>query len=259
MSSAPGTIDLPDPRQGGIDRYSVAIVTAPASLGDLLDAVLRIGARGHGRAFAILDDVDQCVYTRGHAINGHDLDAEVGYPDDDTADAIDRYEADLFATVLATLRASDAAANWESIPEEFVTVAEDIDALVSLNRDPSVLLEAKHVVQQVPDASVDALLADVPNGYFSGDWTPFQSLAVTRRLWDRYGYEPWGIGARSLAFHRPAGVLPSDLVGALIADLQHLYGQPDSPVWAELAHFIERSTTLVLGYTEDFAELVTEA
>lgn len=259
MSPAPDTIDLPDPRNGGIDRYSVAVVREPASVTELLDAVLRISADGEGRAFAILDDVDQCVYTSGHAINGHDLDAGVVYPDDDSPEAVDRYEADLFAAVLAALRASDGAANWASIPDEFVTVAEDIDALVSLQRDPSVLLEAMHLVQRVPESSVDALLANVPNGYFSGDWTPFQSRAVTRRLYDRYGYEPWGIGARTLAFHRPAGDLSSDLVGPLITDLQHLYGQQDSSSWAELANLIEHSAILILGYTEDFAELVTEA
>ncbi|MFK4788664.1 hypothetical protein [Microbacterium sp. ZW T5_56] len=259
MSSAARTIDLPDPHDGGIDRYSVAIVREPASLTDLLAAVLRIAARGEGRSFVILDDAGQCLYTSGHAINGHDLDDGVEYPDDDSPEAIDRYEADLFTTVLAALRASDPAVNWASVPEEFATNAEDIDALVSLNRDPSVLLESTHVVQRVPEQSVDGLLADVPNGYFSGDWTPFQSLAVTRRLHDRYGYEPWGIGARSLAFHRPAGVLPSDLSGPLMADLQHLYGQPNSPAWSDLAKLVESTTILVLGYTEDFAELVTEA
>jgi hypothetical protein len=256
MSSASGTIDLPDPRQGGIDRYSVAIITQPASLAELLAAVVRIGEGQQGRTFALLDDADQCLYTSGHAINGHDLDTGVTYPEDDSAAAVDQYEAELFAAVLSALRGSDPEAAWVSIPEGFATDAGDIDALVSLHRDPSPLLEAAHVVQRVPEASVDGLLADVPNGYFSGDWTPFQSLAVTRRLHERHGYEPWAIGARTLAFHRPVDASALD-VDALIADLQHLYGQPEAPAWGELAELLRSSTFLVLGYTEDFAELVT--
>jgi hypothetical protein len=258
MSSASGTIDLPDPRHGGIDRYSVAIVREPATAGELLAAVLRIGDGREGRTFALLDDPDQCLYTSGHAINGHDLDAGVTYPDDDSVAALDRYEAELFAAVLSSLGASDPVAAWVSIPEEFATDTSDIDALVSLHRDPSPLLEAVHVVQRVPEASVDGLLADVPNGYFSSDWTPFQSLAVTRRLHERHGYEPWAIGARILAFHRPADAAALD-VDALIADLQHLYRQRDSPAWGELAELLRSSTLLFLGYTEDFAELVTAA
>ncbi|ACU70920.1 conserved hypothetical protein [Catenulispora acidiphila DSM 44928] len=49
----------------------------------------------------------------------------------------------------------------------------DIDALVALNRDPGLLLDDRHVVQCLPtDDSLD-LLADIPNGYFTDDWSPF--------------------------------------------------------------------------------------
>jgi hypothetical protein len=257
MSPGPRTVDLPHPNHRGIDRYSIALIR-PRTFAELWAEFRRIADAREGRTFVILDDVDQCLYTSGHAANGHDLDEGVEYPGDDSGPATAQYEADRFAAVLGVLEASDSNAHWGSLPEEFVTGENDIDALVRLNSDPSVLLDDSHVVQNVPDAGVASLLADLPNGYFSGDWTPFQSLAVTRRLHERHGYQPWGIGARSLAFHRPAGAMSSDLGDALIADLQHVYGQADSPAWADLAALVQSSPLLLLGYTEDFAELVSD-
>ena len=252
------TVQLPSEGRRGIDHYSIALITQPATFSTLRDEVLRLSALNSGRTFVTLDNLSQCLYTSGHAVNRHDLDGDVEYPDDDSRSALDDYEAAVFATSLAVLNAPETSVAWSELSDALVTAEADIDALVELNRHPERLLDDVHVVQSVPDSGVLSLLANIPNGYFESDWTPFQSLAVTRRLAERHGYEPWGIGASTLAFLSVLDDPAERDAAALVADLQHLYGHSGVQAWTELSEILAEKPILILGYTEDFAELASD-
>ncbi|WP_350348360.1 hypothetical protein ABIQ69_00040 [Agromyces sp. G08B096] len=74
------------------------------------------------------------------------------------------------------------------------TDAHDIDALLELNRRADLLVEESHVVQCLPSERENALLANLPDGYFEGGWNPFQLRAVVTRIRERHGYVLAGIG-----------------------------------------------------------------
>ncbi len=252
------TISLPSDGHRGIDRYSVALITGAASFVDLLDEFRKIAKPLTGLTFITLDNLDQCLYTSGHAINRYGLDVGVAYPDNDSVEAREGYEAAVFAGSQMRLNDPESMVEWDELSGTLVTVEADIDALVELNRNPGLLLGDVHVVQNVPVDGDSSLLAGIPNGYFEGDWTPFQNLAVTRRLVKWHGYVPWGIGASTLGFVNTFDHPGQRDIPALIADLQHLYGHPELSAWQELAQILGASSTLILGYADDFAELVTD-
>lgn len=250
---------LPAEGHRGVNRLSVAVITAAQSFDALLAAFRRVEAAhgGDGRCFLTLDDPNQCLYTSGHARGKHDLDGDVQYPDDETDDAVRAYDTAVFESARTVLTDPDRAVRWEDVCGSLVTVPSDIDALVALNRDPGLVVDDVHVVQCLPTRDDIDLLADLPNGYFAGDWTPFESYTVARRMRERHGYELAGIGASTLGF---LSVLDPEVrdVDALIADLRELYGQRDADAWNELGDVLRGSPTLLLGYTENFADL-TEA
>lgn len=262
MTTQPEIIPLPSEGHRGLDRYSVALISA-ATFDGLLDGFNRVAdEHREGRCFLTLDDLNQCRYTSGHAASKHGFDDEVDYPDDDTPEAVADYEAALFAASLKELRDPERAVGWEELPGTLATVPEDIDALVRLNREPSLLLDDLHVVQCLPTAADEDLLANLPNGYFAADWDPFQCRAVVERLCGRHGYALLGLGASLLGFvtqPRSLSLSKGRATDPLISDLQALYGQPESPAWAELAEVVRHSPVLLLGYTEDFADLAAHA
>lgn len=247
---------LPDEGHRGANRLSVALITDPESFDALLAAFRRVEA-AHlrvGRCFLTLDDPNQCLYTSGHARAKHDLDGDIAYPDDDTHDALAVYDAAVFESAGAALRDPDRAVRWEDVGNSLVTAPSDIEALVALNRDPGLLVDDVHVVQCLPTTDHTDLLADLPNGYFAGDWTPFECHAVARRMGERHGYVLMGIGASTLGFLSVLDPGQRD-VDALIADLREMYGHRDVDAWNELADVLRGSAVLLLGYTENFADL----
>jgi hypothetical protein len=255
----PHVIDLPHEDHKGIDTFSIALIRKPASFDDLLATFWQTEAahRTRGRAFLTLDDPDQCLYTSGHARNKHDLDAGVDYPEHDDAAAVRDYEVALLQAARAGFRDPSRALAWEQACGALATSEADIDALAELNRMPSLVLDKVHVVQCLPIEDDADLLANLPNGYFEGDWSPFVCHAVAVRLAERHGYVLFGIGARTLGFLRLQEV-DHRAVQALVDDLRGLYGHPDAHAWGELAATLAASPCLLLGYTEDFAELADE-
>ncbi|EGD21338.1 hypothetical protein [Prescottella equi] len=247
---------LPDAGHRGVNRLSIAVVTEAQSFDALLAAFREIEAahRNDGRCFLTLDDPNKCLYTSGHARGKHDLDGDVEYPDDETAEAVLAYDTAVFESARAVLADPDRAVRWEDVCGSLVTAPSDIEALVALNRDPGLVVDDVHVVQCLPTEDDIDLLADLPNGYFAGDWTPFESCAVARRMRERHGYELVGIGASTLGFLSVLDPEQRD-VDALIADLRELYGQRDADAWNELGAVLRGSLVLLLGYTENFADL----
>lgn len=247
---------LPDEGHRGVNSHSVARITDAESFDALLEAFRQVEAAhpGQGRCFLTLDDPDQCLYTSGHARAKHDLDAGIEYPANDSAEALAAYDAAAFEVGRAALRDPERTVRWEVVTDSLVTEPSDIGALVALNRDPGCVVDSVHVVQCLPTTDAADLLADIPNGYFVGDWTPFECHAVARRMGERHGYALVGIGASTLGFVSILDPEKPD-VDALIADLQELYGHHDADGWNELGDVLRGSSVLLLGYTEDFAEL----
>ncbi|MDH6680283.1 hypothetical protein M2284_004509 [Rhodococcus sp. LBL1] len=251
---------LPEEGRRGVNHLSVALIADAKSFDALLAAFWRVEAahRHDGRCFLTLDDPNQCLYTSGHARAKHELDGDITYPDDDTDDALAAYDTAVFESARAALRDPDRVVRWEDVGSSLVTAPSDIEALVALNRDPGLVVDDVHVVQCLPTADDTDLLADLPNGYFACDWTPFECHTVARRMGERHGYALVGIGASTLGFLSVLDPEQRD-VDALIADLRELYGQPDADAWNELADVLRSSSVLLLGYTEDFAEITEEA
>lgn len=77
----------------GLDRFSVALIKGASSFAELFDAFQQVGAGqvANGRSFVTLDDLNQCLYTSGHAANEHGFGDDLDYPDDDDAEAVDTY------------------------------------------------------------------------------------------------------------------------------------------------------------------------
>lgn len=241
-----------------VDTFSVAAIEGATSFGALLEAFQRVEAGQRdpgGRHFVTLDDLSQCLYTSGHARDAHDLDAGVAYPDEDGPEARAAYDKALFQAGAAALRDPARTATWESVCGALATAPGDIDALAAVNQNPDFAAGSRHIVQRLPTDDAADLLANIPNGYFTADLNPFQCHAVARRLSARHSYALFGIGASTLGFRRATNPTERD-TAALIADLQALYGEPESAAWATLAAALRESPVLLLGYTEDFAELV---
>lgn len=242
----------------GLDRFSVALIKGASSFAELFDAFQQVGAGqvANGRSFVTLDDLNQCLNTSGHAANEHGFGDDLDYPDDDDAEAVDAYEAALFEATGRALRDLGRMVAWEQLRGELTTSETDIDALSDLNRQPDLLLDDAHVVQCLPGRHHDDLLANIPNGYFSVDWNPFQLRAVVKRICERHNYVLFGIGASTLGFVRQLDSTTDQDVPALVEDLKHLYGQQESSAWQRLEATLATSPILILGYTEDFAHLV---
>lgn len=254
MTDAPRTLLLPREGYRGLDSLSLALIRRPADLPGLLAAFRRLAAEHPGgRCYLTLDDVNQCAYTAGHAREKYALAAGIDYPEEDGAEALARFDAAVFAASARALRDPARTVAWEELRAD-PGDEEDIAILRRLNDNPEVLLEEVHVVQRVPSDADEDLLASLPNGYFDGDRTPFDCAAIIRRLVSRHGYALLGIGASTLAFHR-TGAAPAD-IPELLADLRHLYGAPDSAHWEGLARRLATSGLLILGYTENVADLL---
>ena len=239
-----------------IDHFTVAAVERPPSFAALVEQVARLQAEQgtDGEVFVTLDDPDQCLYTRSHAVDAHGFDAGLDYPSDGDPAALAAYESAALHATAAALADPARAFAWADLPEEWLWEADDIEALAAMNAHPEVVLDAVHIAQCLPSGM--GLLANLPNGYFSGDWTPFATHAVAERL-RRQGYTLRGIGARCLWFTRTTTPSPSE-AAATIDDLRHLYGHPGSPAWITLAATLATRPHLLLGYTEDFAELTSD-
>ena len=229
-----------------IDRLTSHRVEEVTSFEDLAAWVESLHEEGYGFV-ATLDDVNQCVYTSGHAAEKHGLDV---YEDPDLPSTRDEWRE----TCLAAFQDPGRTVAWDDIAGTLVVTADDVAALVDANRNPDDLLDSVSYVQRAQVSRNDLLIAALPNGYFAGDWDPFQNHAVIRRLALR-SYRLVAIGAAWLGFVRPEPLTSDDAV-LVVADLAQAYGDVEgaAPHWAELAEVLGTRRTLVLGYTEDFAE-----
>ena len=212
-----------------MDENTVARLDKP-TVTELLAALDRLRA-DHPRLVCTLDDVNQCVYTSGHASLDDRLVDGVAAALDDPAHRV----------------------RWDDLPGERFGGAADVATLVAVHREPDLVLDDVVLVQRVPVARDDLVIAGIPNGYFTADWDVFQNHTIIRRM-AGHGYRHFGVGASLLGFDRPTAPTP-DEARAVVADLVHLYGAPDSADWVELATLLTARPLLLLGYTEDFPDM----
>lgn len=247
-------------RRGNFD-FACEWMEGVTSLDELLAHLDALGATDLGhRYLSTLDDINQCSYTCGHA--GQDERLYLDPPDELNWDAPEQVAAWKLAGlqhIVQQLSHPGVAQGWTDVCGTLAVCGEDVRALVAINREPDQLLDDVVYVQRLPVATDDLMIAGQPNGYFSVDWDTFQNHAIIRHLAAHHGYRFFAMGASCMGFVRPAP--PStDQAGSLVAALRELYGQgQDSEVlehegWAELAQLLPTRRTLVLGYTEGFAE-----
>lgn len=251
---------LPAEGRTGVNPFSIAEIEGPESFAELLTAFRGIdnGRRPKkGRCFLTLDGLNQCLSTRGHAGEDNGFEDGINYPESSSPRAVAAYYRRLFRAGAAALRNPRRIIPWGSVNTVLIAEPDDIRALVILNKNPDLVLDKRHLVRCLPTDEGADLLAHIPNGYFEGDWNPFECHAVARRLSERHGYEMFGIGASTLGFLSVLDAGERDW-DALISDLQELYGHPAAPAWADLAPVLRESPVLLLGYTQEFAEIADD-
>ncbi|MCU1644198.1 MAG: hypothetical protein JWN03_4473 [Nocardia sp.] len=245
-SSGPVQRDRPD-------TNTVARLDEVESFEELLAVLDELrSVHSPARILCTLDDVDQCLYTSMHASEDDRLWFEEGEAEDEDAVARQRVDNARIAHLSERLQDGALRVEWEALPGTRIGGKEDVSGLVTLNRVPDRALDDVVLIQRVPVATDDLAITGIPNGYFADDWDIFQNHAVVRRL-ATHGYRHFGMGAAFLAFDRRT--IPSETEAqAVITDLVHLYGAPESPEWPELAALLTGQRLLILGYTEDFAD-----
>ena len=204
------------------------------------------------RFLCTLDELNQCCYTSGHASENEHISLDYDDIDFDDPDAVQALEARKLAHVAVQLQAPELRLNWEDVLGTLATSLETVNALVAMNREPDGVLDDVVYVQRLSVSIDDLTIAGLPNGYFTCDWNLFQNHAVIRHMQAKHGYRFFGIGASWLGFIREYPLQQPE-AERLIADLASLYGVQDA-VWADLSEVLQTSRTLLLGYTENFAE-----
>ncbi|MFE6857350.1 hypothetical protein [Nocardia sp. NPDC057668] len=250
------TYDTLDPvTRARWDTNTVARFDEVDSLTDLVAAVDALrAAHAPARLLCTLDDVNQCMYTSMHAGLDERLTVDAGEVDENDVAAAhhaDNRRAARIAEVLDDVR---SRVEWDALTAAPHGAELDVEALVEVNTRPDDMIDDVVLVQRVPVGRDDLALAGIPNGYFQGDRDTFENHAVVRRL-ARHGYRHFGTGAALLGFDRPVPPTPAE-IPPLITDLIHLFGAPDSPHWQVLAELLSNRRTLLIGYTEDFSELL---
>jgi hypothetical protein len=182
-------------------------------------------------------------------------DEEEDYDDDHAATR----EADnaRVARTAAALDDPTLHVEWSSLVAQAPADDTKVAAILRVNRNLDGVLDDSVLIERVPVSRDDLVIAGIPNGYFYDDWDIFQNHAIIERM-AGHGYRHIGVGASFLAFDRPEP-LSASRADEVIADLVHLYGSAESPLWKELASLLIEQNLLIVGYTEDFEDRAVEA
>ncbi|APE35813.1 hypothetical protein BOX37_19760 [Nocardia mangyaensis] len=242
-----------------LDSNTVARLDEVTGFADLVEAFAAArAAHPDARIVCTLDDLDQCVYTSMHAALRLDDDAnwDDGPYDYHDPAAVHRVENARVARIAALLDDPARQVDWANLADTRAATEDDLTALVAANREPDHALDDVVLIQRVPVDRDDFAVAGIPNGYFADDWDIFANHAVIRRM-AGHGYQHVAVGASLLGFVRstPPSV---EQAAAVVTDLIHLYGTPESIAWHELALLLPTRRLLLLGYTENFADAIDE-
>ena len=106
--------------------------------------------------------------------------------------------------------------------------------------------EDSPVLYLVPSETAAGALTALPNGYFAGDLTPFQTYALARRMEEAHGLALFGMGAPWLAFAAD-GPIGTAAASGIARDIGHLFDSDD--LAGALEAVLIEQTFLILPYT----------
>lgn len=208
---------------------TIGAIQGAGSFAELIQSFDELRQEGH--LMLVLEEGDQMFYTASHAGEHHFEVADIDYEDDDAA-----FEAALAADRRAQLEKEPLA--WSDLSEALPVTEEGVAVIEKVNRDLDLLVDPYHCVQQLPERSPLAWLADQPNGYFAGDLTPQQVLALCTRIEATTPYRLLGMGGNFVGFRKGAEGVDKP---ALQRDLAHVFGAALDLPFGEF---------LILPYTE---------
>ncbi|MGV3697976.1 hypothetical protein [Flavobacterium sp.] len=205
-----------------------------------------------------LDNLDQAEYTSTHAILFNDLDNIEGHD---------------LSNVDSAAFENGEHIGYLSTPSEFFILkenffkqtkemdfsgacdrglsieSEELSMLEKVNTSPLDYIDKQIILKVVPVKNSYDAIAGFPNGYFSSDLNPFENYAVAKRLYEKYGYELFGIGASLMGFINN-NFLNDDQATELITDLAELY-DADVELFHRLLGIVKSNKHLFIKYTED--------
>lgn len=173
------------------------------------------------RLFATLDDFDQACYTFGHACRAHLEEDEIeGYWEaEDIRDVltfdkrINNFKKHLANTPLGTIF---GGGSWN----------DESGQTPSIKTQDWQEREKFAYVQIVPITCAADALISFPNGYFDGDYSPFENYRLIEALEKDFGFEAFGIGANYIGFMR-AEAMKGDELDRVASWLSRLFTHED--------------------------------
>lgn len=208
-----------------------------------------------------LDDLGQAEYTCTHSIMSNYLDETEGYD----LSGLDKtcFEDGEHLGYLSTpaeffIRKENffkqiEDIDFKSVCDKELTIDEDeILILEKINQSPFEYLDEQIILKIVPVEKSYEGICGFPNGYFSSDLNPFENYALARYLFEKYGFELFGIGASFLGFIRNEKLKENE-VKELIVDLSKLYNTTES-AFDKFAEVIKDKNYLFLKYIEYLEE-----
>lgn len=222
------TVEIPSP-----SIATIGVFHGATEFAELLRELEELTAARNGeRLMLVLEEGDQMFYTASHAGEEHfDLPANVDELDDLEDDNYERaLIQDRYTQLQRTLP-------WKDMENALPLSAASVEVVRTVNAEPNVLVEPYHCVQKYETPGPLAWLASLPNGYFAGDLTPQQVLALSTQIEATTPYEMLGMGGNFLGFRKRTGDVDKP---ALMRTLAHVYG-------AELT--LEFGELLFLPYT----------
>ncbi|OWW23322.1 hypothetical protein B4Q04_20990 [Zobellia sp. OII3] len=232
------------------------LISAYTSIEELMETYRQLLGQNKGSSVLLtLDDLGQAEYTCGHSTMTHNLDETENY-DLSMVDPV-AFEDGEHIGYLSTpseffIRKNNfdklvKGVAYSSVLQKGLSLDdEELERLVDANTNPYAWIDEYVIAKIVPvEKSYEAICA-FPNGYFSCDLNPFENYVLAKRLYDKYGYELFGIGASLLGFVKNEKLQEKEYRG-LVADLSELYHRPE----AEIEKIINpKNNLLFLKYTE---------
>jgi hypothetical protein len=205
-----------------------------------------------------LDNLGQAEYTSTHAIAFNDLDNIEGYDLSDVdSSAFENGEhigylstpSEFFIQKENFLKQTIEVDFSEACNRGLSIDSTELLTLKKVNTSPIDYIDKQIIVKVVPVKNSYEAIAGFPNGYFSSDLNPFENYALAKLLFEKYGYELFGIGASLIGFVSNR-FLEDNQAKELIADLAKLYDTPEE-IFDNLSKIIKNNKLLFIKYTEE--------
>lgn len=204
-----------------------------------------------------LDDLGQAEYTSTHAMNSNDLEDTEGH-DLSGLDAA-CFENGEHLGYLSTpeeffiikknfLKQTEGVDFAEACDKGLTVDDQEMEILKKINQSPLEFLDKEIVLKIIPVTRSYEGICGFPNGYFHSDLDPFENYALAKHLFEKYGYELFGIGASFLGFIRSENLEPI-AVQDLSADIAKLYDAAEN-TFDPLVALVQNKNHLFLKYTE---------